>query len=58
MHEIQDFSKAIVDSFEMLLDAFLFQIVGLKIFLFWSFPVSVAISVAMRSFLLNYVIWN
>ena len=47
--------KAIVDPFEMLLDASLFHIIGLMIFfLFWSFP----IFVAMRSSLLNYVIWN
>ena len=49
------FQEAIVDPFEMLLDASLFQIMGLMIFfLLWSFP----ISVAMRSSLLNYVLWN
>ena len=47
--------KTIVDPFEMILDASLFQIMGLMIFfLFWSFP----ISVAMRSSLLDYVLWN
>ena len=47
--------EAIVDPFKMLLDASLFQIMGLMIFfLFWSFP----ISVAMRSSLLNHVVWN
>ena len=49
------FQKAVVDPFEMLLDASRFQNQGLMIFfLFWSFP----ISVAMRSSLLNYVLWN
>ena len=37
------FQEAIVDRFEMLLDTSLFQIVSLLIFfLFWSFPISVA----------------
>ena len=53
--KLRIFQEAIVDPFEMLLDAPLFQIMGLMIFfLFWSFP----ISVAMRSSLLNYVLWN
>ena len=47
--------KAIVDPLITLLDASLFQIMGLMIFfLLWSFP----ISVAMRSSLLNHVVWN
>ena len=47
------FQEAIVDPFEMLVDASLFQIMGQMIFfLFWSFLV------AMRSSLLNYVLWN
>ena len=47
--------ETIVDPFEMLLDASLSQIMGKMIFfLFWSFP----ISVAMKSSLLNYVIWT
>ena len=49
------FQEAIVDPFKMLFDASLFQIMGLMIFfLLWSFP----ISVAMRSSLLNHVVWN
>ena len=49
------FQEAIVNPFKMLLDASLFQIMGLMIFfLLWSFP----ISVAMRSSLLNHVVWN
>ena len=44
-----------VDPCELPLDASLFQIMGRMIFfLFWSFPVSVA----MRSSLLDYVFWN
>ena len=47
--------KAIVDPLTTLLDASLFQIMGLTIFFFlWSFP----ISVAMRSSFLNHVVWN
>ena len=47
--------EAIVDPLRTLLDASLFQIKGLMIFfLFCSFP----ISVAMRSSLLNYLLWN
>ena len=47
--------EAIMDSFDMLLNASLFQIMDLLIFfLLWSFP----ISVAMRSSLLNHVLWN
>ena len=49
------FQEASVDPFEMLLDASLFQNMRLMIFfLFWSFP----ISVAMRSSLLDDVVWN
>ena len=49
------FQKAIVEPFEMLLDASRFQIMGLMIlFLFWSFP----ISVATRSSHVNHVVWN
>ena len=47
--------ETIVDPLRMLRDASLFQILEQMIFfLFWSFP----ISVAMRSSLLDYVIWN
>ena len=47
--------ETIVDPFEMLLDASLFQIMGLMIFfLFWSFHRYVA----MRPSLLNHVVWN
>ena len=47
--------KAIVDPLITLLDASLFQIMDLMIFfLLWSFP----ISVVMRMFLLNHVVWN
>ena len=46
--------ETIVNSCELPLDASLFQIMGKMIFfLFWNFP----ISVAMKSFLLNYVLW-
>ena len=49
------FQKAIVDPFEMPLDASLSQIMGIKMFsLFCSFP----ISVAMRSSLLNDIFLN
>ena len=49
------FQEAIVDPFVMLLDAFLFQIVGSMMFsLLWSLP----ISVAMKSSVLNHVVWN
>ena len=47
--------ETIVDPFEILLDASLFKLwARWHSFLFWSFP----ISVAMRSSLLNYVLWN
>ena len=47
--------EAIVDPFEMLLDASFFKIMGWMVFfLLWSFTTSVA----MRSSLLNYVLWN
>ena len=47
--------ETIVDPSELPLDASLFQIMGQMIFfLFWSFP----ISVAMVSSLLDYVFWN
>ena len=47
--------ETFVDPLITLLDASLFQIMGLMIFfLLWSFPTSVA----MRSSLLNHVVWN
>ena len=47
--------ETIVDPFEMALDASLFQIMGNKmVSLFCSF----SISMAMRSSLLNYELWN